>query len=106
MSYQTILYQISDRILTITLNRPEQMNAFTVVIQAGGQSSRMGEDKALKLFLGRPLIERVIENLLPIADEMIVTTNRPAEYGFVKHWHHRPPKDLIARAWNALAQTD
>ena len=30
MSYQTILYQISDRILTITLNRPEQMNAFTV----------------------------------------------------------------------------
>jgi hypothetical protein len=26
--------------------------------------------------------------------------------GFVKHWHHRPPKDLIARAWNALAQTD
>ncbi|MDO9180264.1 MAG: crotonase/enoyl-CoA hydratase family protein [Agitococcus sp.] len=30
MSYQTILYQITDRILTITLNRPEQMNAFTV----------------------------------------------------------------------------
>ena len=30
MSYQTILYQIADRILTITLNRPEQMNAFTV----------------------------------------------------------------------------
>jgi len=55
----------------------------TVVIQAGGQSSRMGEDKALKLFLGRPLIERVIENLSPIADEMIVTTNRPAEYGFL-----------------------
>lgn len=45
----------------------------------------MGEDKALKLFLGRPLIERVIENLSPIADEMIVTTNRPAEYGFLNH---------------------
>jgi molybdopterin-guanine dinucleotide biosynthesis protein A len=55
----------------------------TVVIQAGGQSSRMGEDKALKPFLGRPLIQRVIENLAPIADEMIVTTNRPAEYGFL-----------------------
>ena len=55
----------------------------TVVIQAGGQSSRMGEDKALKSFLGRPLIQRVIENLAPIADEMIVTTNRPAEYGFL-----------------------
>jgi molybdopterin-guanine dinucleotide biosynthesis protein A len=55
----------------------------TVAVQAGGQSSRMGEDKALKLFLGRPLIERVIERLAPIADEMIVTTNRPAEYGFL-----------------------
>lgn len=43
----------------------------------------MGEDKALKIFLGRPLIQRVIERLTPIADEMIVTTNRPAEYGFL-----------------------
>ncbi len=43
----------------------------------------MGENKALKLFLGRPLIQRVIERLTPIADEMIVTTNRPAEYGFL-----------------------
>jgi molybdopterin-guanine dinucleotide biosynthesis protein A len=55
----------------------------TVVIQAGGQSSRMGEDKALKPFLGKPLIERVIERMSPIADEMIVTTNRPADYAFL-----------------------
>ncbi|MBE0669080.1 MAG: molybdenum cofactor guanylyltransferase [Anaerolineales bacterium] len=55
----------------------------TVVIQAGGQSSRMGEDKALKPFLGKPLIQRVIGRLAPIANEMIVTTNRPDEYGFL-----------------------
>jgi len=52
----------------------------TVVIQAGGQSSRMGEDKALKPFLGRPLVQRVIERLSPIADELILTTNRPEAY--------------------------
>ena len=55
----------------------------TIVIQAGGQSSRMGEDKALKPFLGLPLIQRVIDRLTPIADELIVTTNRPAEYTFL-----------------------
>jgi len=55
----------------------------TVVIQAGGQSSRMGEDKALKSFLGRPLIQRVIDRVSSIADEIIVTTNRPAEYEFL-----------------------
>ena len=45
----------------------------TVCIQAGGRSSRMGEDKALKSFLGRPLIQRVVDRLSPVADELIVT---------------------------------
>jgi molybdopterin-guanine dinucleotide biosynthesis protein A len=57
--------------------------AITVVIQAGGMSARMGEDKALKPFLGRPLIQRVINRVMPIADELIVTTNRPADYEFL-----------------------
>jgi molybdopterin-guanine dinucleotide biosynthesis protein A len=55
----------------------------TVCIQAGGESSRMGEDKALKPFLGRPLIQRVIERLAPITDELVVTTNRPDDYSFL-----------------------
>jgi len=56
----------------------------TVCIQAGGQSSRMGEDKALKTFLGHPLIQRVVERLSLVADELIVTTNRPDDYAFLK----------------------
>lgn len=55
----------------------------TVCIQAGGASSRMGEDKALKPFLGRALVQRVIERLTPVADELIVTTNRPDDYRFL-----------------------
>jgi molybdopterin-guanine dinucleotide biosynthesis protein A len=43
----------------------------------------MGEDKALKTFLGRPLIQRVVERLSPIADELIVTTNQPESYAFL-----------------------
>ncbi|GER78289.1 MAG: molybdenum cofactor guanylyltransferase [Anaerolineae bacterium CFX3] len=56
---------------------------FSLVIQAGGQSSRMGQDKALKPFLGRPLIRYVIDRLASLADEIIVTTNRPEDYAFL-----------------------
>ena len=55
----------------------------SVVIQAGGQSTRMGENKALKPFLGRPLVQRVIERLAPVADELLVTTNQPEDYTFL-----------------------
>ncbi len=40
----------------------------------------MGEDKALKPFLGRPLIQRVVDRMKSIADEIIVTTNQPSGY--------------------------
>lgn len=63
----------------------------TVCIQAGGASSRMGEDKALKPFLGRPLIQRVVDRLQSIADELVVTTNRPNDYSFL---HARLISDL------------
>jgi enoyl-CoA hydratase/carnithine racemase len=48
MAYQTIRYEISDRVLTITLNRPEQLNAFTTqmaeeLIDAFRRASREDE---------------------------------------------------------------
>jgi molybdopterin-guanine dinucleotide biosynthesis protein A len=55
----------------------------TICVQAGGESRRMGQDKALMPFLGRPLIQRVVDRLSPIADEMIVTTNSPDDYRFL-----------------------
>lgn len=55
----------------------------TLVIQAGGESRRMGQDKALLPFLGKPLIQRVLERVGAMADEILVTTNRPDAYGFL-----------------------
>ena len=78
----------------------------TVAIQAGGQSARMGEDKALKPFLGRPLIQRVIERLQPIADELIVTTNHPAEYAFLRlplFMDLKPGRGALGGLYTAIA---
>lgn len=58
-------------------------NMITIAIQAGGESSRMGQDKALLQFIGQPLIQHVHTRLKPIADETIVTTNRPKDYSFL-----------------------
>jgi molybdopterin-guanine dinucleotide biosynthesis protein A len=55
----------------------------TIVIQAGGKSSRMGQDKALLPFLGQPLIQRVVDRMRPVAAEMLVTTNQPEGYEFL-----------------------
>jgi enoyl-CoA hydratase/carnithine racemase len=33
MDYQHILYEVSDKIATITLNRPERMNAWTAIME-------------------------------------------------------------------------
>ncbi len=55
----------------------------TIVIQAGGESRRMGQDKALIPFCGKPLIKRVADRVSPLADEVLVTTNHPEHYLFL-----------------------
>jgi molybdopterin-guanine dinucleotide biosynthesis protein A len=56
----------------------------TLIIQAGGQSRRMGENKAIKLFLGEPLILRVLSRVAHLADEVIITTNAPEDLQFLQ----------------------
>ena len=55
----------------------------TVVIQAGGESRRMGRDKGLIPFLGKPLIVHVYEKVKSLADEVLITTNYPENYKFL-----------------------
>ncbi len=80
-------------------------NMLSVVIQAGGQSTRMGGNKALKSFLGQPLISRVIERLAPIADELLITTNQPEAYSFLdlpKFADLKPGRGALGGLYTAL----
>lgn len=55
----------------------------TLAVQAGGRSSRMGRDKALIPLAGIPLIEHVLRRAESLADEVLVTTNRPEDYAYL-----------------------
>lgn len=50
MSYQQLLYQVDGSVATITLNRPERMNALTKVLEAELRSAveQAGHDQAIR----------------------------------------------------------
>ena len=50
------------------------------VILCGGQSRRMGRNKAFLPIVGRPLIERQIEVLRRIFERLLLVTRTPLEY--------------------------
>ncbi len=57
------------------------MDAISAIIQAGGQSRRMGRDKALIDYHGRPILAHVIDMLRQLSDDVIVISNRSDVYG-------------------------
>lgn len=60
-----------------------KLAGITGVILAGGNSSRMGRNKALLDFKGRPLIETVYRTMAELFAEVVVVTNSPEEYAFL-----------------------
>ena len=58
----------------------------TGIILSGGKSSRLGEEKGLAAFNGKPLVSYAIEVLRPISGKLIISANNQIEeyekYGY------------------------
>jgi molybdopterin-guanine dinucleotide biosynthesis protein A len=54
------------------------------IILSGGKSSRMGTNKALLKINEKTNIERIVDRLKPLFDEMILVTNNPKQYEFLE----------------------
>jgi len=79
---------------------------FSLAIIAGGQSRRMGRDKAFVDLAGKPLIEHVIRRsaVLGQADTILIT-NKPAQYAHLGLPMHRdilPNKGSLGGIYTAL----
>ncbi len=67
------LIQLKNKIeAQFVTNKINHINAY---ILAGGKSSRMGTDKGLLLFNNKPIVQRIIEQLSPAVNEVIIVSN-------------------------------
>lgn len=64
--------------------KEQSIDGITGVILAGGKSSRFGSNKALAKFNDTPLIERVTGVLGRVFENLMIITNTPLEYSYLK----------------------
>ena len=57
--------------------------SLTAAVLAGGQSRRMGQNKAIMSLGGYTLIERVIETVAPHVSNTMIIANKPVEFSFL-----------------------
>ncbi|MBN1934694.1 MAG: molybdenum cofactor guanylyltransferase [Anaerolineae bacterium] len=60
------------------------MDNISGIILAGGKSSRLGQNKALIEFEGKPIVQHVVDVLRPLVDEIVLATNTPESFAFLK----------------------
>src|SRR6266436_4825765 len=69
--------------MSLSKQATDNNHKLTLIIQAGGESRRMGQDKALKEFLGEPLVRRLVKRLKPLGQEIAIIARDPSDYAFL-----------------------
>lgn len=80
-----------------------------VAIVAGGQSSRFGSNKALTLIDGRAIVERVLDAVSGLSDDLFLVTNTPEPYqhlGLRMVADLKPEGGALRGLHTALSSTD
>ncbi len=55
----------------------------SAVVLAGGRARRMGTNKALLAFEGKPLIQRIVDDLSNVCEEVLISSNERELYRFL-----------------------
>jgi molybdopterin-guanine dinucleotide biosynthesis protein A len=81
------------------------MENFSVVLQAGGQSKRMGSDKGLLPFGEGTLIEYILGQVEDVGKEQIIISNKPEDYegfGLPVYTDVLPGKGALGGIYSAI----
>lgn len=78
---------------------------FSVVVQAGGESSRMGKDKGLLPLRAQPLVQHILDQVKGFGDETIIISNQPESYqrfGYLVFQDVYPKKGALGGLYSAI----
>jgi molybdopterin-guanine dinucleotide biosynthesis protein A len=92
-------------LIVIEVIRINQEVIISVAVLAGGQSERMGRDKAFIEIGGRPIIERILICVESLTDDVLISTNSPekySQYGLRNISDIYPNKGALGGVYSAL----